>query len=261
MISRFFSQAWLYTKVRYAGMDVVEFFAYRVGLSIATLLIYVLIAQYTTGGEIDLTRWVIGNAFVLCVSECVSTMGTYFNAERFNGRLRSIIAAPTSKIAVIMYSTVSSVIVSFLTISGGFIVGGLIFGVPFGDLNVAMFAIAITTAAFACIGLGLLLAAIALLSDSMYLILNAISLLIMIFSGANFPVSQLPQFAQFIANAFPLYRSIAAGNLAMGGNFSTEFAHLIIGEFVLGAIYFAATVSLIKIIERATIKKANLDMF
>jgi ABC-2 type transport system permease protein len=227
MIERFFSQVWLYTKVRYAGMDVAEFFAYRVGLSIATLLIYVLIARYTTGGEIDLTRWVIGNAFALCIFECVSTMGTYFNAERFNGRLRSIIAAPTSKITVIMYSSVPSVMVSFLTITMGFVVGGMIFSVPFGDLNIAMFAIAVTTAAFACIGLGLLLAAVALITDSMYLILNAISLLILIFSGANFPVSQLPKFAQVIANAFPLFRSVAAGNLAMGGGFTPEFARLI----------------------------------
>jgi ABC-2 type transport system permease protein len=230
-------------------------------MSIATLLIYVLIAQYTTGGEVDLTRWVVGNAFALCVFECVFSMGTYFQAERFNGRLRSIIAAPTSKLTVIMYSSVSAIIVTSLTVTGGFIVGGLLFNVPFADLNIPMFALAIITAAFACIGLGLLLAAFALITDSMYLMLNAIALLIVIFSGANFPVSQLPQFAQYIAQIFPLFRSVAAGNLAMSGHLTPEYTHLILGEVLLGAIYFAAAISLIKIIERVAVKKATLEMF
>jgi len=261
MVSRFFSQVWLYTKVRYAGMSAAEFFAYRVGLSLMTLLLYVLIQQYVHGGEVDLTRWVIGNAFVLCIFECVSTMGTYFNAERFNGRLRSIIAAPTSKVTVIMYSAIPSIVVSFATISMGFIVGGLLFGVDFAVLNVGMFALAVTTAAFACIGLGLLIAAIALLSDSMYLITNTVTSLIIIFSGANFPVAQLPSWAQFFANGFPLFRSIAAGNMAMGGSFTAEYARLVAGEAILGVAYFTAAISLVKIIERVAIKKATLEMF
>jgi len=261
MISRFFSQAWLYAKVRYAGLDLTEFFAYRIGISVTTLILYVLIARYVQGGEVDLTRWVIGNAFALCIAECIFLMGTYWNAERFSGRLRSIIAAPTSKITVVMYSSVSSIIVTMATIIVGFVVGGLLFGVPFGELNVGMFAIAILTAAFACLGLGLMLAAFALITDSMFLMLNAIASIIMIFSGANFPVSQLPVWAQYIANAFPLFRSVAAGNLAMGGTFTAEYARLVIGETILGIIYFTVAISLIKIIERTAVKKATLEMF
>ncbi|MCL2854449.1 MAG: ABC transporter permease [Defluviitaleaceae bacterium] len=260
MISRFFSQSWLYAKAANAGLGLTEFFAYRAGISITTLILYVLIARYTQG-DVDLTRWVMGNAFALCVYECIFGMGGYFNAERFNGRLRSIIASPTSKLVVIMSSSVPSVIIAFLTVTGAFLIGGLIFGVPFANLNIPMFAISITTAAFACVGLGLLFGAFALLTDSMYLILNALATLIMIFSGANFPVSQLPIFAQYIANAFPLFRSVAAGNLAMGGSFTPEFARLILGEAALGAIYFAAALALIKIIERTAIKKATLEMF
>ena len=261
MISRFFSQSWLWAKARFAGLGALEFFAYRIGLSLMTLTLYVLIQQYVRGADVDLTQWVIGNAFALCLFECVSTMGTYFNAERFNGRLRSIIAAPTSKITIIIYAAFPSIAVSFATISGGFLVGGLLFGVNFAALNVGMFAIAVITAAFACIGLGLLIAAFALISDSMYLITNTITALVMIFSGSNFPVAQLPEWAQFFANGFPLFRSIAAGNMAMRGSFTAEYARLVAGEAILGAIYFAAALTLVKIAERVAIKKATLEMF
>jgi len=262
MVQRFFSQAWLNAKVHQGGLNLTEFLAYRVGISISTLLLYVLIAQYTTDGEsVDLTAWVVGNAFALCVFECIFNIGGTFNAERFNGRLRAIMVAPTSKLTVIMYNGVSSIVVGFLTISAAFVIGGLIFGVQFSDLHIGMFVLAVLAAAFACVGLGLFLAVFALITDSMYLVLNTLAMLLIIFSGANFPVSQLPIFAQYIANIFPLYRSVAAGNLAMSGGFSVEFQTLLLSEIALGVGYYVAAFILIKVIERIAIRKATLEMF
>ncbi|MCL2376848.1 MAG: ABC transporter permease [Defluviitaleaceae bacterium] len=260
MMQRFFSQAWLNAKVHQGGLNLTEFLAYRVGISISTLLLYVLIAQYTTEG-VDLTAWVVGNAFALCVYECIFNIGGTFNAERFNGRLRAIMVSPTSKLTVIMYNGISSIVVGFLTISAAFIIGGLIFGVQFSDINFGMFVLAILAAAFTCVGLGLFLAVFALITDSMYLVLNTLAMLLIIFSGANFPVSQLPVFAQYIANIFPLYRSVAAANLSMGGNFSAEFQQLLLGEIALGLAYYLAAFVLIKVIERIAIRKATLEMF
>ena len=260
MIRRFFSQAWLGAKRRQGGVGPVEFLIYRVGISITTLMVYVLIAHHTTGGA-DLTAWVIGNAFALCVYECVFNIGGTFNNERFHGVLKIIVVSPTSKLAVIMYNGIYSLLTASVTIVAAFIAGGLIFGVPFGDLHIGMFALAILAAAFACVGLGLLLAVFALITDSMFLMLNALAMLLIIFSGANFPVAQLPVFAQWIANVFPLYRSVAAANMAMGGGFSSEFASLLLGEAALGLAFFLSAFVLIKIIERVSIKKATLDMF
>ncbi|MCL2558647.1 MAG: ABC transporter permease, partial [Treponema sp.] len=233
MIKIFFSQAWLCAKVKQAGVSPTEFLAYRVGVSITTLSLYVLIARFTTG-SVDLTSWVIGNAFALCVFECVFNIGGTFNEERFNGRLRSIIVSPTNKMAVIMYNGASSIVVAAITIAAAFIVGGLIFGISFSGLNPGMFLAAIFTATFACVGMGLMFAALALITDSIHLLLNAVALLIMIFSGANFPVSQLPVFAQWIARAFPLFRSVKAANMSIDGAFSKEFGQLLAGELLLG---------------------------
>ncbi|MCL2217914.1 MAG: ABC transporter permease [Defluviitaleaceae bacterium] len=260
MIVRFFSQAWLNAKVHQGGLNMTEFLAYKVGVSVSTLMLYVLIARYTTG-LVDLTAWVVGNAFALCVYECIFNIGGTFNAERFSGRLRAIVVSPTSKLAVIMYNGVSSIVVGFITITAAFVVGGLIFGVQFADINIAMFALSILAAAVACVGLGLLLAVFALITDSMYLMLNALALLIIIFSGANFPVSQLPVGAQYIANIFPLYRSVAAANLSIGGSFSPEYWRLLLGEFILGLSFYLAAFLLIKAIERVAVKKATLEMF
>ena len=261
MVRRFISQIWLCAKRRQGGLGPAEFLAYRVGISITTLILYVLIAQYTTGGETDLTAWVIGNAFALCVYECVFNIGGTFESERFHGVLKIIVVSPTSKLTVIMYNGAYALLAASLTIVAAFVAGGLIFSVPFGSLHLGMFALAILAAAFACVGLGLMLAVFALITDSMFLMLNAIAMLLIIFSGANFPISQLPLFAQWIANVFPLYRSVSAANMAIGGNFSPEFWRLLMGEAALGLVFYLSAFALIKIIERISIKKATLDIF
>lgn len=260
MIQRFFSQAWLNAKVQQGGLNLTEFLVFKVGLSISTLLLYVLIAQFTTG-NFDLTAWVVGNAFALCIYECIFDIGGIFDSERFNGRLRSIMVSPTSKLTVIMFNGVSSIVAGFITIASAFVIGGLIFGVQFSDFNIGMFALAIMSATFASVGLGLLLAVFALITDSIFLMLNALALLIMIFSGANFPIAQLPVFAQYIANVFPLYRSISAANLSIGGTFTTEYGSLLLGEIILGIMYYLSAFLLIRVIERIAIRRAALEMF
>ena len=257
---RFCSQVWLHAKVNQAAIDWAEFLAFRVGISMLTLIFYVLIARYTTG-EMYLTRWVVGNAFVLCTYECIHVVGTSFSAERFNGRLRFMVASPTSKLLILMYTGSWAVFSSFLTISAAFAAAALIFNVSFSGFNAAAFVISIGVTAFACIGLGLLMGVFALITDSMYLILNAAAMLVMIFSGANFPVAQLPVPFQWVSQIFPVSRGISAANLYFNKPMDLSFWKLIAGEVSLGIIYFLASFLLIKTIERIAIKKATLELF
>jgi len=256
---RFCSQVWLYAKVNQANIDWIEFLVFRVGVSMLTLIFYVLIASFTTG-EIDLARWVVGNAFVLCTYECIHLIGVSFNGERFNGRLRSIIVSPTSKLTVLMYTGSWAVFSAFLTIGAAFLAGGLIFRVDFTGFNVAAFMIGIIITAFACVGLGLLIGIFALITDSMYLILNAVAMLIMIFSGANFPVEQLPRPAQLVAAIMPVQRGITAANAYFHAPIDIGFWQIVGGEALLGVVFILLAFVLIKIIEGVAIRRATLEI-
>jgi len=256
---RFCSQVWLYAKVNQANIDWLEFVFFRIGVSMLTLIFYVLIASFTTG-EIDLSRWVVGNAFVLCTYECIHLIGVSFNGERFNGRLRSIIVSPTSKLIVLMYTGSWAVFSAFLTIGAAFLAGGLIFGVSFAGFNVAAFIISIVITAFACVGLGLLIGIFALITDSMYLILNAVAMIIMIFSGANFPVEQLPRPAQLVAGIMPVQRGIAAANQYFNSPIDSGFWRLVGGEALLGVVFILLAFFLIKAIEGIAVRKAKLEI-
>ena len=256
---RFCSQVWLHAKVNQANIDWLEFIFFRVGVVMLTLVFYVLIASFTTG-EGDLTRWVVGNAFVLCTYECIHLIGVSFNTERFNGRLRSIIVAPTSKLVVLMYTGAWAVFSSIITISVAFFIGGLIFGVGFAGFNFAAFFISILITAFACVGLGLFVGIFALITDAMYLVLNAIVMIIMIFSGANFPVSQLPRAAQPIAWVMPIRRGVEAANLFFDAPINSTYWQLVGAEALLGLVFLLLAFALIRIVEAVAIKKATLEI-
>ena len=260
MIKRFCSQAWICAKVKQSGIDIIEFLVYRLIISVLTLVFYCLIAKYVTS-QVDLTRWVIGNSFTLCVYECVFGIGGSFDEERYYGRLRLIIVSPTSKLTVIMYSGIYSMLVASITIILALLFGGLIFNIQFSSLNINMIMISIFSAAFSCVGLGFVLSVFALITDSMYLMLNLTGLLLMIYSGANFPISQLPYFFQLFSNVFPLYRSITAANLSFSGNIDSHYLGLICGELLLGVAYLITAFILIRHIEHIAIRKATLEVF
>ena len=107
---------------------------------------------------------------------------------------------------------------------------------------------------------GLLLSVFGLVSDGMHLILNMMNYILMIFTGAEFPVSQLPVIGQVFSRVLPLTRSIEAMNLLFS-NDTRRFVTLLLGELTMAAIYVIAAVSVLKYADRACRKAGKYDLF
>jgi ABC-2 type transport system permease protein len=261
-IKRFFSQAWLFGKATQGPFDFLEFISYKLCYSLLSLCFYCIVASYAIG-VVDLTRWVVGNAFTLCVIESINNLGIVFTFERQSGRLRSVVASPTNNLTVVIESGMFSMLISFATVAVGFILGGLIFGVSFVSLNIPMFIVSMLAATFAAAGFGLLLSVISLVTDSMYLILNAMVSLVIILSGANFPVTQLPVPVQYLSRVFPLNHAIQAAAMCFGMvDVDGRAVFSLIGREALnGAVYFLAAYLLLKFFGRIAVKRATLEMF
>lgn len=259
MIRRFFSQAWLYHKARTAAFDWREFLFFDTGYPIITLVFYCLLAAYSFQAT-DLTHWIIGNSFLMCVNTCIFGLGSLFRSERYSGRLRSIIASPCSMLSVVLSY---GFIPSFLAVGSvvlGFAVGAVVFGIDFSGVNLGLAMLTIFCAMICASCFGLLLSVFGLLSDSMHLILNMMNYILMIFTGAEFPVSQLPLVGQVISKVLPLTRSIKAMNLLFG-NGAGDFVVLLLGELAMAAVYVLASVSVLKYAERACRKAGKFDLF
>lgn len=259
MIRRFLSQAWLYQKARTAAFDWREFLFFDTGYPIITLVFYCLLAAYCFQTT-DLTHWVIGNSFLMCVNTCIFGLGSLFRSERYSGRLRSIIASPCNLLSVVLsYGFIPSIL-AMGSVVLGFAVGAVVFGIDFSGVNLGLAILTIFCAMISASCFGLLLSVFGLLSDSMHLILNMMNYILMIFTGAEFPVSQLPMIGQLFSRLLPLTRSIEAMNLLFGSN-TGDFAVLLLGELAMAAIYALASVSILKYAERACRKAGKFDLF
>jgi len=161
----------------------------------------------------------------------------------------------------VLQKAVFPIITAIVTVFAGFLAGSLIFNVPFTDVNLGLLLVVIVVSMFAAAGFGLLLAAFSLLTDSMNLILNTVYYVLMIFCGANFPIAQLPSWGRALSQAMPLTRGISAAKLLFGGFDARVFAGLLAGEALIGAFLFLVSFWVIKIAERAAIRKASLEMF
>lgn len=259
-IKRFFSQSLIAGKAILGPFDIVQFLCFQVGYSLLTLIFYCVLAFFTTGSY-DLTRWVVGNSLILCVNTCIFSLGNVFNGDRYFGRLRIIIASPMNLLAVILQKGVISILISLLTVVGGFIIGGLIFQVDFANMNFGVFLIAALSATFSATGMGLMMSAIALLTDSIHLILNIVASFILLLSGANFPTTQLPIIVQYISKIFPLNRAVVAANMSFGNFEFNYYVKLILGELVLGICFYLIAFVMLRVMERVAIRKASLEMF
>jgi len=257
---RFIHQAWLYFKGSNSAFSFEEFALLQLLYPLLTLVFYVVLASYSFN-TVELTHWVVGNSFLLCVNITLFTLGQSLESERHYGRLRSIIASPVNKLATVLQKAVFPMLLTIVTVFAGFIIGSLIFSVPLYEVNIGLFLVVVAVSMFAAAGLGIALAALSLLTDSMHLILNTMEYVLMIFCGANFPIAQLPAFGRALSQVLPLTRGIRAANMLFEGFDTVIFVRLVAGEFALGAVFFLASFWVIKIAERIAIKKASLEMF
>ena len=121
-------------------------------------------------------------------------------------------------------------------------------------------ALAIIIAMISASCFGLFVSIFGLMTDSMHLILNIVSYLLMIFTGAEFPIKQLPFAGQVIAQMMPITKAIMAVNKLFEGNVR-EFSSLIIAEILTGAVYALLTYAIFGFAEKVARRNGKFDMF
>ncbi len=257
---RFLSQVWLNFKARYAAISFEEVILLESLYPLITLAFYCILAAYSFNTD-NLTRWVVGNSFLLCTNTCIFTLGLAFVSEKYYGRIRSIIVSPVNKLLIVFEKGFAPAIVSVIMVFFGFMIGSLVFGVDFASINMGLFLLVVIVGMFSMVGFSMFLSTFGLVTDSMHFILNLISYILMIFCGANFPISQLPKGLQVIPKLIPLTRSIAAANMLFSDYDKGEFIYLLLTEILVGIVFYLISCVVIKYAERTAKEKATLELF
>jgi ABC-2 type transport system permease protein len=181
--------------------------------------------------------YVIGNGLQNTCIPCVFAMCNTIVGERYQQTLGYVLVTPARRIPLFVGRSLPVVVNGAVTSAFALVVGGAILHIHVPPRSVAAIALVILIAAVSCTGLGLLAGAVGFVVRETATLNNIIFGVLLVFTGANVALSDLPSWMSTLAQGLPLTHAIeAARRLADGASFGSV-GGLLAAEALIAAIY------------------------
>ena len=204
--------------------------------------------------------YVIGNAIQYASIPCLFAMTQTIAGERFQQTLGYILISPARRLPLFVGRALPVVLNGFFTAAVALIVGGAIVGIDLPTSSYLPIAFVTLVCSFSCTGLGLLNAGLGFIVRENAVLSNIIFGILLVFSGSNVPIDQLPGWMQAVSEVIPFTHGIeAARQLADGASFS-DVSGLVGEEALIGLVYGIAGYWLIRAMEVVSRHRATLEV-
>jgi ABC-2 type transport system permease protein len=203
--------------------------------------------------------YVVGNALQYAAIPCLFAMSHLISGERFQNTLSAILVSPAHRIPLFFGRALPVMANAAFVSAFSLTAGTIILGVDIPPSAIPGLAAVIIVAAFSCTGLGLINAALSLRIRENAVLSNVIFGFLLIFTGANVPLDELPDAMASISQVLPFTHAIEAGReLADGASFSS-IAGLLGIELLLGLTYAAVGYGVLQYMEVQSRRHASLE--
>jgi ABC-2 type transport system permease protein len=199
------------------------------------ILLFVYIGR-SAGLESD-EFYVIGNALQYAAIPCVFAMGFAIGGERYQQTLGPILVSPAPRLPLFLGRAVPVMLNGAFVAAFSLAAGGLLLGIDVPTSAQAPLALVVLVCALSCTGLGLINGALGLRVREVAVLANIIFGLLLIFTGANVPIADLPGWMQAISEVVPLTHGIEAARLLADGSPLGAVDQLIAEEVLVGVVY------------------------
>ena len=203
--------------------------------------------------------YVVGNAIQYAAIPCLFAMTQMIGGERYQNTLSAILVSPARRIPLFFGRSLPVVLNGAFVSAFSLTAGALILNVHIPASAIPGLVIVILVAAFSCTGLGLITAAISLRVRENAVLSNVIFGFLLIFTGANVPLDELPDWMSTAAQALPFTHAIKAARELADGASLASVADLIGAELVIGLMYAAIGYSLLRLMEVQSRRYASLE--
>ena len=210
------------------------YFINRLLFPLAQLAFFALIGTY--GGSQPLSFYLVGNAIGTATATAFGVSQAVGN-ERQQGTLAYLLAAPAPRVPIFFGRAALHVADGMLNMVAALAIAIVVFGLRVPVEGILGVVSAMLVATLAICGLGLLLGALAYIVLDTAVLANFAMFIILLLSGANVPLAELPGVVAAIAQGIPLTRSVAAARLYVGGASFDAGVGLLLGDLALGAVY------------------------
>jgi ABC-2 type transport system permease protein len=203
--------------------------------------------------------YVVGNAVQYAAVPCLFAMMHLVGGEKYQNTLGAILVSPAPRLPLFFGRTVPVVINGALVAAFSLTVGSLILGVEIPVESIPPLALVILVAAFSCTGLGLVNAALALRIRESAVLTNVFFGFLLIFTGANIPISDLPGWMQTISSYIPFTHAIEAARELVDGAPLSSVMSLVGQEVLIGVVYGVFGFLLLRFFEYQGRRHSTLD--
>ena len=179
--------------------------------------------------------------------------------ERYQQTLGYLLVTPAWRLPLFLGRAVPVIINGFFVGVFALVVGGAILRIDVPASAYAPLALVTAVAAYSCTGLGLINAALGLLIRETAVLSNVIFGLLLIFTGANVPMDDLPEWMQSVAQVLPFTHAIEAAREVADGVPFSEVSGLVATEAAIGTVYVVAGYLMLRWIEIVSRRRATLE--
>jgi len=203
--------------------------------------------------------YVVGNAIQYAAVPCLFAMTQLVGGEKFQNTLSAILVSPAPRLPLFFGRAVPVVLNGAFVAGFSLLAGSLILGVHIPAGAILPLALVILVAAFSCTGLGLINAALALRIRESAVLSNVLFGFLLIFTGANVPLSDVPGWMQTVAQGLPFTHSIEAARDLVAGASLASVADLLGAELLVAGTYLAVGYLLLRFFENQGRRHATLE--
>lgn len=229
------------------------------GSPLFQILFFAYLGRFS--GLQDDTFFVVGNAVQVSAMAGIYGMTMTIANERQFGTLSPLLATPAPRLPLFLGRALPVIFNGLVVSAFGFGVGILLldFELTLAQLPALVAVVAGTVAS--CTALGMLLGSLGLRARDVFFVSNLVYFLMLLVSGVNIPVDELPGWLEAIGRAVPLTHGIeAARGVARGASFG-EVAPLVWRELAIGAAFAAGAFALFRLFEVEGRRRGSLETF
>ncbi len=206
------------------------------------------------------TFFLIGNAVQYASIPCLFAMGNTIGGERQFQTLGLLLASPARRLPLFLGRSLPVILNGFLVSVVALGVGALLLRVSLPASSLFPLVVVVAVASFACTGLGLTTAALAMRVRETAVLSNLLFGVLLIFCGVNVPLSAMPGWMSAVAHWLPMTHGIAAARSLAGGASWSSVLPQVFAELGVGLLYVVIGLGLLAVFERESRRYATLDL-
>jgi ABC-2 type transport system permease protein len=203
--------------------------------------------------------FVVGNAIQYAAVPCLFAMMQLVGGEKYQNTLGAILVSPAPRLPLFFGRAVPVVLNGAFVSAFSLLMGSLILDIEIPAAAIPGLALVILVAAFSCTGLGLINAALALRIRESAVLSNVFFGFLLIFTGANVPLSALPGWMRAVSDYIPFTHSIAAARELVDGASASSVLGLVGTELLIGVAYAVAGYLVFRFFENQGRRHATLE--